>query len=155
MKLKTLFLLGFLIGGILVSNIASADPGTLQNQILVLVNKYRADHNLPPLELLNTINIAAEKHSENMANKRVAFGHDGFDERIDGLLDAIKGSTAAAENVAYGPATAEEVVKMWINSSGHRKNIEGSFNLTGIGIAEDKNGRPYYTQIFVKGPLTP
>ena len=84
-----------------------------------------------------------------MATKRVPFGHAGFDQRIDALLDNIKGSDAAAENVAYGPKSAEDVVKMWLNSSGHRKNIEGNFNLTGIGIAQDKDGRPYCTQIFI------
>ncbi|RYD58932.1 MAG: CAP domain-containing protein [Sphingobacteriales bacterium] len=148
MNLKRIFLFLLLAGGIITTNLANAQD-KLEQQILVLVNQYRADHKLPPLELFNTINTAAEKHSGDMASKRVPFGHAGFDARIDGLLDNIKGAEAAAENVAYGPTTAEEVVKMWIASSGHRKNIEGNFNLTGIGIAQDKNGRPYYTQIFV------
>lgn len=149
MNLKRLLLFIILAGGMLTSNLAKAQDN-LETQILALINKYRAEHKLPPLELFNTINSAAEKHSADMANKKVPFGHAGFDARIDGLLDNIKGAEAAAENVAYGPTSAEEVVKMWLNSSGHRKNIEGNFNLTGIGIAQDKNGRPYYTQIFVK-----
>jgi hypothetical protein len=35
-----------------------------------------------------------------------------------------------------GPMGAREVVDGWLHSPGHRRNIEGDFRLTGIGLAE-------------------
>jgi uncharacterized protein YkwD len=48
-----------------------------------------------------------------------------------------------------GSTTAREVVDNWLKSPMHKKNIEGAFNLTGIGVAADKKGTLYFTQIFV------
>ncbi len=42
-------------------------------------------------------------------------------------------STSKAENIAAGNSTAEGVFTQWINSDGHRKNIENS-NYRAIGI---------------------
>jgi uncharacterized protein YkwD len=32
---------------------------------------------------------------------------------------------------------------------GHRKNIEGPYEVTGIGVARNAQGEVYFTQIFV------
>jgi uncharacterized protein YkwD len=45
---------------------------------------------------------------------------------------------------------AREVVDGWLNSPGHRRNIEGDFRLTGIGIAKRSDGMVYFTQIFIR-----
>jgi len=42
--------------------------------------------------------------------------------------------SAAAENIAAGPSTPEQVVSSWMNSSGHRANILNP-NLKEIGIS--------------------
>jgi uncharacterized protein YkwD len=54
------------------------------------------------------------------------------------------------ENVASGQMTAKEAVEGWLQSPGHKRNIEGNFTLTGIGWAKDKRGMIYFTQIFTK-----
>ena len=46
--------------------------------------------------------------------------------------------------------TAKIVVDGWIKSPGHRQNIVGRYNLTGIGIVRDRAGKLYYTQLFVR-----
>lgn len=85
-----------------------------------------------------------------MASGRVAFSHAGFDERSKKASKVLKGTKGNfAENVAYGSKTAKEVLKGWENSPGHRKNILGNYKYIGVGIAADKNGRLYFTQIFV------
>lgn len=127
----------------------TAIAGSMEGEIVRLVNQYRAKKNLPALQTNGAIAAAAQKHSNNMAARRVGFGHGGFDNRIDKLLHGIKGAYAGAENVAYGSKTAEDVVRLWINSPGHRKNIKGKYNLTGIGVARGKNGTLYFTQIFI------
>ena len=50
----------------------------------------------------------------------------------------------------WGRNTAEGVVKMWLNSQGHRENIEGDYNMTGIGISKSADGTPYFTEIFIR-----
>ena len=85
-----------------------------------------------------------------MASRKVDFGHDGFEDRVANIRKKLKPYHSVGENVAYGHLSAEKVVQLWLKSPGHRRNIEGDFNLTGIGIAESKDGTIYYTQIFLQ-----
>lgn len=54
----------------------------------------------------------------------------------------------ALENIAAGQQSPQQVVKGWLNSEGHRKNILDP-NVTHIGIGYDKDGN-YWTQVFIK-----
>ncbi|HXL58593.1 MAG TPA: CAP domain-containing protein [Chitinophagaceae bacterium] len=132
------------------SNSRDIDTRGMTKDILYYINQYRASIGLPALQMINEATSEATKHSVDMANRTTAFGHDGFDERIDNIVKKIGIVHASAENVAYGKLTAKEVVDLWLNSPGHKKNIEGNYALTGIGIAKDADGIVFYTQIFLK-----
>ena len=121
----------------------------LQQSVLDYVNQYRKSKNLAPLQMMPLMTAEALQHSKNIADGKVPFGHDGFEGRADRLMSKIQQSNAIAENVAYGKFTAQEVVNRWIQSSGHRKNIEGKFTLTGVGIVRRKDGYLFFTQIFI------
>ncbi|RYE24075.1 MAG: CAP domain-containing protein [Sphingobacteriales bacterium] len=149
MRLRNLFIT-LLFATLIFAEITPAFAGSMEKDILVLINEYRAKKRLPPLSEKSIIENKADKHSKDMASRRVGFGHSGFDNRLDYLMKSIPGSTGGAENVAYGARTAEQVVDMWINSAGHRKNILGNYNYTGIGIAKGRDGTLFYTQIFIK-----
>lgn len=123
--------------------------GSVEKQVLQLVNEYREKKGLQPLRMADEIVDEAEKHSQNMANRKVGFGHGGFDARYQRLTKHISGANSMAENVAYGNISVKDIVKGWINSPGHRKNMEGNYNMTGIGVARDNKGVLYYTQIFI------
>ena len=154
MMTRTFFSFSLLLMCLLtVPAFAQRDRQTLQamnNEILRMVNEHRAGIGRKPLENNMLIFKEADNHSRNMASGKTAFGHDGFDGRSGRLMKALPHSNASAENVAYGSRTAEAVVDMWLHSPGHKKNIEGDYNLTGIGIAESKQGVLYFTQIFIK-----
>jgi uncharacterized protein YkwD len=122
----------------------------MEQSILYYINQYRTSVGLPKLEMVNAASEQATKHSIEMADRSTPFGHDGFDDRMDNIARKIGLVHASAENVAYGKLTAKEVVDLWLNSPGHKKNIEGNYALTGIGIARDKNGLIFYTQIFLR-----
>lgn len=128
---------------------ASAGSKDMTTEILRYVNEHRMGMGLQPLKMNDFISQVAGKHSSNMASQKVPFSHDGFDKRVTTINKQIKTANAWAENVAYGPRTARAVVDMWLQSPGHKKNIEGNYNLTGIGIARSGNGDMYYTEIFV------
>lgn len=124
----------------------------LEQVIHQQVNQYRQSQNLPPLTLNSTISEQAKIHSQNMAVGKVPFSHEGFEGRVKAIPQTIT-YRSAAENVAtnYGysdPAT--QAVKGWINSPGHQENMVGDFNLTGLGVAKDSEGKYYFTQMFIR-----
>lgn len=128
------------------------NDGSMEKSILSYINDYRRSKGLGELMFLDDANRQAYQHSRDMATGRTPFGHDGFDQRISAIKKGMNAPyiPAAAENVAEGQLSAQEVVKGWINSPGHRKNIEGNYNLTGIGVYLDRQGVPYFTQIFIR-----
>lgn len=133
------------------SNMPSTDVSAMEVDILHLINEHRAGLKLAPLAFYAPIQSASRQHSNNMATGSVPFGHAGFSERANRLVNALRGS-AAAENVAIGQRSAQEVVQSWLNSAQHRQNIEGDFNLTGISAVRDPNADWVFTQLFIKAP---
>lgn len=122
----------------------------IQNAVLVYVNEYRQQHGLPKLKMDERIVVQAKQHSQDMATHRMSFGHKDFEKRIAKLRSQIKNTGGGSENVAYNYKTARIVVSQLVLSPGHKRNILGHFNLTGIGVARDKQGKLYYTQIFLQ-----
>lgn len=121
-----------------------------EQEILAGINHYRAEQGLSPLKALASLKEEAVLHSQAMADKKVAFGHAGFSQRSSRVFKHFKSAKGLAENVAFNFKDPSRVVAQWINSPGHRQNIEGNYNLTGIGMAWDKDGRVYVTQIFLR-----
>ena len=122
---------------------------SMSTEVFRLVNEHRAGMGLKPLKYNQQITDESLHHSQNMASGRIAFGHDGFEKRSNRLMKQIKQYTGSAENVATGASTAREVVEMWLHSAVHKKNIEGNYTLSGIGIARDRTGTLFFTQMFI------
>lgn len=122
----------------------------LAEDILVYINQFRVRQGLSKLQMNPLLIQEAAQHSADMAEHRVAFGHDGFEQRIAHLQKKIQTAQGGAENVAYNYKTAKIVAEGWIKSPGHRRNILGHYNQTGIGIVRDKAGKLYFTQLFLK-----
>ncbi|PSB31941.1 CAP domain-containing protein [Stenomitos frigidus ULC18] len=125
---------------------------TLEQTVLTQINQHRASRKLPPLTLNETISEQARNHSQAMASGKVPFSHNGFQQRVTTIGRTIPYSRAA-ENVAYNQGYSDPVsqaVQGWLQSTGHRQNIEGSFDLTGIGVAQNAKGEYYFTQIFIR-----
>lgn len=125
---------------------------SIEQAVHTQINEYRKQRGLSPLTINKNISDIARTHSQNMANGTVGFSHNGFQERVQAISTTISYSSAA-ENVAYNmgytdPAT--KAVQGWLNSSGHLKNIQGDYNLTGIGVAKNAKGEYYFTQLFIR-----
>ena len=121
-----------------------------EEQIHQLVNQHRAQMELSPLSLRSEISGMARIHSQNMANGTVEFGHGGFQERATQIYKMIA-FQKTAENVAMNntPSPGQAAIQGWLRSQGHKQNIEGNYNLTGIGVAQSTDGNYYFTQIFL------
>ena len=124
-------------------------PGNILQDVLRYTNSFRKSRGLSALVMRDDLNRIAQQHSEDMAKGRIGFGHGDFGKREAAVQHIIKGSSRYAENVAYGAPSGKEVVNEWKNSPGHRRNLLGSYRYIGIGVATDRNGQLYYTQLFV------
>jgi uncharacterized protein YkwD len=120
----------------------------LVQDVLNQTNQFRRSKGLINLTMMKDLNAIAQQHSEDMARGRVGFGHGGFDQRSAMATKAIKHMHGFAENVAYGATTGKQVVTLWKNSPGHRRNMLGRYKYIGIGTAKDRQGSIYYTQVF-------
>ncbi len=133
-----------------INDVSITSFSNIENEILDLVNTHRKSIGLKPLELNNIESSSAANHSYNMASGKISFGHAGFQKRIKTISGQLGNISASAENVAYGTMNAKEVVNVWLQSPEHKKNIEGDYMLTGIGVAKSKKGIIYFTEIFTK-----
>lgn len=130
----------------------SIPSDTLERRTFEAINDHRRSIGIATLTWNDTVADVARTHSRNMAEQRVPFSHDGFDERFEQLNTSLRLSTMA-ENVAVNsyvdPVTT--AVRAWLNSNGHRVNIENPvFTETGIGIVEGIEDEYYLTQLFIK-----
>lgn len=153
--LRYIFLsLALLIGLQYSVKAQTTDIAALELDVHNQINRYRVSKGLKELKINEAIRAEALGHSKNMASGKIPFSHKGFDERFNKLA-TIFNMSSGSENVANGPAEAQTIVNGWLASPKHKENIEGDFNMTGIGIAQARNGTYFYTQIFVKSPEKP
>ncbi|WP_167498075.1 CAP domain-containing protein [Flavobacterium resistens] len=131
---------------ILITNYTYNDS---ELETLKLINDYRVSIGLNALEPINHISAKCEEHNKYMIEKNVV-DHNDFVARSENL-EKVLGAKKVGENVAYNYKTSEAVVKAWLESPGHKENIEGNFTHFGIAITVDaKTGKKYYTNIFVR-----
>jgi uncharacterized protein YkwD len=128
--------------------IAQAEILTIADEILQIVNDHRLSIGENTLETNTLATNLANEHTEYMIAQN-DISHDDFNQRSDRLIDE-ENATRTGENVAYGQRSASAVMEAWLNSSGHRKNIEGDFTHIGIGVIKNDAGVYYFTQIFLK-----
>ena len=100
---------------------------------------------------ISTISCAKESiESHNYYMLEVGkVSHDNFGARYENLVEAV-GAKSVSENVGFGYRTAEAVVNAWLNSDGHKKNIEGNHSHFGVSVVDDAEGRNYFTNIFIR-----
>ncbi len=126
---------------------------SLERRTFKLVNQHRTATGLEKLTWNTHVAYEARQHSKDMAHGRTAFGHDGFADRITAIQSYFPQLRSAGENVAYTTSSsgvARQIVDLWLNSEGHRENIEGTdYTVSGMGVG--KSGHYYYlTQIFIE-----
>jgi uncharacterized protein YkwD len=130
-----------------VSNNENNPSNSIEQEVHLLINEHRVSIGLAELEWNETIAAECRNHSMDMANAHT-INHDGFYDRVNKIKETIPWNWAG-ENVAYN-YSAQGAVTAWLNSPGHKSNIESNSNLTGVGVAFDEDNVMYFTQIFIK-----
>jgi len=120
---------------------APAPPPTDNEAALVLaeVNALRRQYSKAPLIWHEDLAAECAGHSEAMA-RTGQLSHAGWQDRL-----ARCGFASGGENLAMGPRTAAEVVKLWAGSAGHKANLLGAYTYLGCGVAQGPGGDPYWT----------
>jgi uncharacterized protein YkwD len=116
--------------------VATAPAGAVE-RMAVLVNRHRSAAGCPPLAWLDGAARAAQAHSDDMA-ARGYFDHrspEGVDlgERLsrEGVV-----FRSAGENIAHSPQQPDAVLQGWLNSRGHRQNLEFcAYTHHGLGVS--------------------
>ena len=110
--------------------------------ILEMHNKERSKRGLDELSLDRDMCSYAQKHAESMSKSNRL-----YHSSMSALLKASEGSSVA-ENIAWGQESEEEVMKSWMTSSGHKRNILGNYKKMGFGSSKAKDGTIYWCVVF-------
>lgn len=110
------------------------DPEALAAEVVEIVNSERKGVGKSSLtadsELTRLANIRAEEIVSVFSHTRPD-GRDCFTVFDDNGYSY----SAIAENIAMSIADSEKVMEMWMNSSGHKKNIlNGTYKKIGVGV---------------------
>lgn len=129
----------------------ASNIGSYEQQVLNLVNEQRAKYGLSALTYNTALEAVAYSHSKDMAQNNY-FSHTNLSGQspFDRMKAAGISYRSAAENIAAGQKTPQEVVNAWMNSSGHRANIlNSSVTQMGVGIYSGGSYGVYWTQLFI------
>ena len=131
------------------------DDGFYARDVLNLVNQQRRAHGCQPLVVNMAISKAALAHSRDMGINGY-FAHDTPSGVTPWARMEQAGYAApAAENIAVGYRTPQEVVDGWIGSSAHRANILNcSYKATGVGYYDGASVKNSITDATVNNPST-
>ena len=128
---------------------------TFATQVVSLVNQHRQAMGLAPLGVSPTLTNSAQWKSLHMAGYSYMQHDDPAPPVARTVSDRLAacgypiGSVGWGENIAYGYATPVDVMNAWLNSPGHRANIENSsYRAIGVGVARSASGVYYWTQDF-------
>jgi len=124
-------------------------------RVLALVNEARVHARrcgsrsfprVPPLKLSTTLSRAALEHAKDMSANQL-FEHRGSDGSMPAERATRAGYKWAAvgENIAKGAASAEVVVRGWLDSPGHCVNI--------MSPQFEEMGLAYFTDFARKGDI--
>ena len=115
-------------------------------EVIDLVNEERAKENLAPLTLHRGAMECAQLRAEE-AKKSFSHTRPNGTSCFTALKEAGIAYAKAGENLAGKIKTPEKVVKAWMDSPGHRKNImDPAFSQIGIGYVASGN---YWCQFFL------
>ncbi|MRH43180.1 SafA/ExsA family spore coat assembly protein [Aquibacillus halophilus] len=120
-----------------------------EHEVIQLTNQERAKYGLGALKPDWELSRVARYKSQDMHDKNY-FSHTSptYGSPFTMMQQFGINYRSAAENIAKGQRTPQEVVRAWMNSPGHKKNIlSADFTHIGVGYVKDGN---YWTQMFIK-----
>jgi uncharacterized protein YkwD len=149
-------------GGVLASGAGCAgqgDAGALsaaqEKTMLCLVNRARRRRGLAPLRARRPLTRAADRKSGDVL-RCDEFSHEACGREFTYWMTRFGyRGCREGENLAWGSgryATPGSIFRMWMHSQGHRENILGPYEDTGLGLRigtlEGNEGAHVWTEEF-------
>jgi uncharacterized protein YkwD len=134
---------------------ASASAAAQEQAVLCLVNQARTNRGLAALAAPGSLARAANHKSTDIL-RCDEFSHSACGREFTYWFDQVGyRGCREGENIAYASgsyATPRTIFKLWMGSSGHRRNILGPYREIGIGLRVgrlgDVAGAHVWTQEF-------
>ena len=118
-------------------------PSSENDQVLALLNGFRAAHGLPALTLAGDATAKAQQHSDEMAAAANLYHSSSLASGIQ------PGWSMLGENVGVG-GDPGQLESMFEASAPHCENLlNAAYSQVGVGVAHGGDGRLYVTQFFV------
>ena len=134
----------------------SQQMASFKKRVYELVNQERKKAKLPPLHRNALLEKSAQRHSDDM-NVKNYYDHNSLDGKTPNMRIKESGylkdhqGYQTAENIAVGQNNPEEVMKGWMNSKGHRKNIlNPGLEEIGVGVTKNTNNNLYAGYYWVQ-----
>jgi uncharacterized protein YkwD len=106
----------------------------IEQNIVDYTNAERARYGLPALVVDANLMATARQHGTWMAVNR----------------QLVHSNIGVAENIAMGQQNSQEVLRCWMNSSGHRANIlNGGHRRIGVSAFRTPEGTVFWCQQFM------
>ena len=127
---------------------SSIDQAAFERKVAELTNKERVANGLAPLTFDSSLsNVARIKSNDMFKNNYFSHTSPTYGSPFDMMRQYGITYYSAAENIAMGQRTPEQVVQGWMNSPGHKANIlNGRLTHIGVGLSDDDF---YWTQMFI------
>lgn len=131
------------------TSIAEAENAKeVEIELLAVVNDHRISLGQPALDFSAVAYEYANQHNDYMISKGT-INHDNFSSRASKISSEVS-AEFVAENVAKDYSNAAEAFQGWLNSSSHKKTMEGDFSHTAVSVKVNDAGAFYFTQIFFR-----
>jgi uncharacterized protein YkwD len=129
--------------------IAPEELEELRAKLVDAHNRIRTEAKLKKLTFNRKLTAAAQAHAEDMAARR-KMTHTGADGSSSSERVKARGYRyfRTGENVAVGNMSLDRLMKGWMDSPHHKRNILGGFSDIGVGCAVDEVGKRYWCVTF-------
>lgn len=129
--------------------VTNYNSSTDEVELARIINQYRVSNGKNTLEIVNHISYKSQEHNLYMIQNNVV-NHDYFESRANNIMQVL-GAVRVGENIAYNYSTPNAALHAWLNSPGHKENLDGDYTHFGISISiNPTNGKKYYTNMFMK-----
>jgi uncharacterized protein YkwD len=116
-------------------------------ELFDVINAYRNNIGLNELQPNQHISYVCYEHNIYMIENNVV-NHDYFQQRVNNLQNTL-GAVRVGENIAYNYQNPSSTLNAWLNSSGHKRIIEGDYTDFGLSITRSSNQKNYITLILI------
>jgi uncharacterized protein YkwD len=130
---------------------SGGDSGGASTSGVSYLTELRTAHGLPPLAYDARLERAALQQAAYMARSGRMEHTTGWGKDFGRRMKKNGVDAPAAENIAQGRMDMDKLFSMWMNSSGHRRNmLDPRFNRFGLAYAGEADGRKYWALVVGK-----